>query len=135
MHRRGISDISSKGTDIRISQQIDHYVSESATSNAALPLLVQRLQVDQDRGYDMIMACDSQIYAIWLGVCNNIDFLSLSYTRHVEDIRQTRAFLAELGNLLQTEIFAKIETIDGLELFDENLVVYVDLELWELHKK
>jgi len=63
---------------------------------------------------------DKHVIATW-GVRNNIDFLSLSYTRHAEDIIQTRAYLNGLGNLHQTQIFAKIDTVEGLEHFDEIL--------------
>eukprot|EP01018_Ginkgo_biloba_P004256 Gb_29464 [translate_table: standard] len=63
---------------------------------------------------------DKQVIATW-GVRNSIDFVSLSYTRHAEDVRQTRAHLGKLGNLRQTQIFAKIENKEGLEHFDEIL--------------
>jgi len=63
---------------------------------------------------------DKHVIATW-GVRNNIDFLSLSYTRHAEDIIQTRTYLDGLGNLKETQIFAKIDTIEGLEHFDEIL--------------
>ncbi|CAL9058709.1 unnamed protein product [Musa banksii] len=55
------------------------------------------------------------------GVRNKIDFLSLSYTRHAEDVRQAREFLSKLGDLCQTQIFAKVESIEGLTHFDEIL--------------
>lgn len=63
---------------------------------------------------------DKQVISSW-GVQNKIDFLSLSYTRHAEDVRQTRDFLSKLGDLSQTQIFAKIETVEGLTHFDEIL--------------
>ncbi|XLR15348.1 hypothetical protein S83_043286, partial [Arachis hypogaea] len=50
------------------------------------------------------------VISIW-GVKNKIDFLSLSYTRHAEDVRQAREFLSKLGDLCQTQIFAKIEML------------------------
>ncbi|KAF5186466.1 Citrate synthase, glyoxysomal, partial [Thalictrum thalictroides] len=58
-----------------------------------------------------------------ISICvrNNIDFLSLSYTRHAEDVRHARAFLSKLGDLQQTQIFAKIENIESLTHFDEIL--------------
>lgn len=52
---------------------------------------------------------------------NSIDFISLSYTRHAEDVRQARLHLSKLGDLYQTQIFAKIENIEGLKHFDEIL--------------
>lgn len=52
---------------------------------------------------------------------NQIDFVSLSYTRHGNDVRLARKHLSKLGELYQTQIFAKIENIEGLEHFDEIL--------------
>ncbi|XP_068659451.1 pyruvate kinase 1, cytosolic [Aristolochia californica] len=63
---------------------------------------------------------DKQVISTW-GVRNNIDFLSLSYTRHAEDVRHAREFLSKLGDLNQTQIFAKIENVEGLNHFDEIL--------------
>ncbi|GMH30171.1 hypothetical protein Nepgr_032014 [Nepenthes gracilis] len=63
---------------------------------------------------------DKEAISTW-GVQNKIDFLSLSYTRHAEDVRQARDFLSKLGDLYQTQIFAKIENVEGLTHFDEIL--------------
>ncbi|CAI9091251.1 OLC1v1026222C1 [Oldenlandia corymbosa var. corymbosa] len=63
---------------------------------------------------------DKEVISTW-GVKNNIDFLSLSYTRHAEDVRHAREFLSKLGDLSQTHIFAKIENVEGLTHFDEIL--------------
>ncbi|KAJ4720663.1 Pyruvate kinase family protein [Melia azedarach] len=63
---------------------------------------------------------DKEVISTW-GVRNNIDFLSLSYTRHAEDVRQARDYLSKLGDLSQTQIFAKIENIEGITHFDEIL--------------
>ncbi|KAK8563483.1 hypothetical protein V6N12_035629 [Hibiscus sabdariffa] len=63
---------------------------------------------------------DKKFISSW-GVQNNIDFLSLSFTRHAEDVRQAREFLSKLGDLYQTQIFAKIENAEGLNQFDEIL--------------
>ncbi|URE10741.1 Pyruvate kinase [Musa troglodytarum] len=63
---------------------------------------------------------DKNAISTW-GVRNKIDFLSLSYTRHAEDVRQAREFLSKLGDLYQTQIFAKIESVEGLTHFDEIL--------------
>ncbi|XVF76299.1 hypothetical protein PTKIN_Ptkin13bG0255300 [Pterospermum kingtungense] len=63
---------------------------------------------------------DKEVISSW-GVKNKIDFLSLSYTRYAEDVRQAREFLSKLGDLYQTQIFAKIENIEGLNHFDEIL--------------
>ncbi|XAR72169.1 Pyruvate kinase [Bertholletia excelsa] len=63
---------------------------------------------------------DKEVISTW-GVRNNIDFLSLSCTRHAEDVRHARDYLSKLGNLNQTQIFAKIENIEGITNFDEIL--------------
>ena len=62
---------------------------------------------------------DKEVISTW-GVRNNIDFLSL-YARHVEDVRHAREFLSKLGDLKQTQVYAKIENIEGLNHFDEIL--------------
>ncbi|KAJ8759966.1 hypothetical protein K2173_010822 [Erythroxylum novogranatense] len=62
---------------------------------------------------------DKELISNW-GAKNNVDFISLHYTRHAEDVRELRAFLDE-QNLHQTQIFAKIETVEGLKHFDEIL--------------
>uniref|UniRef100_A0A0D6QYY8 Pyruvate kinase n=1 Tax=Araucaria cunninghamii TaxID=56994 RepID=A0A0D6QYY8_ARACU len=93
------------------------FVKNSATLAGSLfTMHVSQVHIDLPTLSD----ADKHVIATW-GVRNNIDFISLSYTRHAEDIRQTRAHLAELGNLQQTQIFAKIENIEGLEHFDEIL--------------
>ncbi|CAK9177230.1 unnamed protein product [Ilex paraguariensis] len=63
---------------------------------------------------------DKEVIRTW-GVQNKIDFLSLSYTRHAEDVREAREYLSKLGDLSQTQIFAKIENVEGLTHFDEIL--------------
>ncbi|XP_073013148.1 pyruvate kinase 1, cytosolic-like [Typha latifolia] len=63
---------------------------------------------------------DKDVISKW-GLRNKIDFLSLSYTRHAEDVRHAREYLSRLGDLQQTQIFAKIENIEGLTHFDEIL--------------
>ncbi|KAF9591736.1 hypothetical protein IFM89_006082 [Coptis chinensis] len=63
---------------------------------------------------------DKEVLSTW-GIRNKIDFLSLSYTRHAEDVRHAREYLSKLGDLQQTHIFAKIENIEGLTHFDEIL--------------
>ncbi|TVU26950.1 hypothetical protein EJB05_29527 [Eragrostis curvula] len=82
---------------------------------------------------------DKDVIKKW-GAPNKIDFLSLSYTRHAEDVRQfltennvlnsdsvsppsiqAREYLSTLGDLSQTQIFAKIENVEGLNNFDEIL--------------
>eukprot|EP00249_Psilotum_nudum_P008328 c21197_g1_i1 orf=253-1836(+) len=63
---------------------------------------------------------DKEAIATW-GMRNSIDFVSLSFTRHAEDVRAVRAHLAKFGDLYQTQIFAKIENVEGLKHFDEIL--------------
>ncbi|XP_021726687.1 pyruvate kinase 1, cytosolic-like [Chenopodium quinoa] len=63
---------------------------------------------------------DKEVIRTW-GVQNKIDFLSLSYTRHAEDVRQARDLLLSLGDLSQTQIYAKIDNVEGLTHFDEIL--------------
>ncbi|CAN1357128.1 Pyruvate kinase 1, cytosolic, partial [Linum perenne] len=65
---------------------------------------------------------DKEVISTW-GLPNKIDFLSLSYTRHAEDVRQAREYLSKCGDLSQTQIFAKIENVEGLTHFDEILQV------------
>ncbi|VAH68038.1 unnamed protein product [Triticum turgidum subsp. durum] len=58
---------------------------------------------------------DKDVMKKW-GAPNKIDFLSLSYTRHAEDVRQAREFLSKLVILAKTLIFAKIENVETLSI-------------------
>ncbi|CAO2822310.1 unnamed protein product [Amaranthus hypochondriacus] len=78
-------------------------------------LHISRVQVNLPTLTDV----DKEIISTW-GSHNNIDIISLHYTRHADDIRQVRAFLAA-QNLHGTQIFAKVETVEGLKHFDEIL--------------
>ncbi|KAH9620886.1 hypothetical protein KSS87_011243 [Heliosperma pusillum] len=78
-------------------------------------LHVSRVQVDLPTLTDT----DKQIISTW-GTRNNIDIISLHYTRHADDVREVRAFLAS-QNLQETQVFAKVETLAGLQHFDEIL--------------
>ncbi|XP_022744192.1 pyruvate kinase 1, cytosolic-like isoform X3 [Durio zibethinus] len=92
-------------------------IKNSATLSGPLYTLhVSQIRIDMPTLTDK----DKEVISTW-GVRNNIDFLSLSYTRHAEDIRHARAFLSKLGELNRTQIFAKIENIEGLTHFDEIL--------------
>ncbi|KAK6140011.1 hypothetical protein DH2020_026227 [Rehmannia glutinosa] len=92
-------------------------VKNSATLAGSLfTLHASQIQIDLPTLSDT----DKQAISSW-GVKNKIDFLSLSYTRHAEDVRQARDFLSKLGDLSQTQIFAKIENVEGLTHFDEIL--------------
>ncbi|KAK9127627.1 hypothetical protein Syun_016424 [Stephania yunnanensis] len=60
---------------------------------------------------------DKEVLSSW-GTRNNVDFISLSYTRGAEDVCRVREYVSSLGNLRQARIFAKIENIEGLNHFD-----------------
>ncbi|KAI8539715.1 hypothetical protein RHMOL_Rhmol09G0204500 [Rhododendron molle] len=92
-------------------------IKNSATLSGQLYTLhVSQIRIDLPTLTDK----DKEVISTW-GVKNNIDFLSLSYTRHAEDIRHARNYLSKLGDLNQTQIFAKIENVEGLTHFDEIL--------------
>nr|AIZ68207.1 pyruvate kinase, cytosolic isozyme-like isoform X1 [Albuca bracteata] len=92
-------------------------IKNSATLAGSLfTLHISQIHIDLPTLSD----ADKEVISKW-GVRNNIDFLSLSYTRHAEDVRHAREFLSKLGDLNQTQIFAKIENIEGLTHFDEIL--------------
>ncbi|CAL5194162.1 unnamed protein product [Lathyrus oleraceus] len=92
-------------------------IKNSATLAGALfTLHASQIHID----LPTLIEKDKEVISTW-GVKNKIDFLSLSYTRHAEDVRQAREFLSTLGDLSQTQIFAKIENVEGLTHFDEIL--------------
>ncbi|KAK4480401.1 hypothetical protein RD792_013473 [Penstemon davidsonii] len=92
-------------------------IKNSATLSGALYTLhVSQIHIDLPTLTDK----DKEIISTW-GVRNKIDFLSLSYARRAEDIRHVREFLSTLDGLYQTQIFAKIENVEGLVHFDEIL--------------
>ncbi|CAI9773959.1 unnamed protein product [Fraxinus pennsylvanica] len=92
-------------------------IKNSATLDGPLYTLhVSQIRIDRPTLTDK----DKEVISTW-GVRNNIDFLSLSYTRHAEDVRHAREFLSNLGDLSRTQIFAKIENVEGLIHFDEIL--------------
>ncbi|CAH9090274.1 unnamed protein product [Cuscuta europaea] len=92
-------------------------VKNSATLTGSLfTLHVSQVHID----LPTLSVKDKEAISSW-GVQNKIDFLSLSYTRHAEDVREARNFLSKLGDLSQTQIFAKIENVEGLTHFDEIL--------------
>lgn len=62
---------------------------------------------------------DKQIISTW-GLQNNVDIISLSYTRSAKDVQELRAFL-QIHNHQECLIYAKVETVEGLEHFDEIL--------------
>uniref|UniRef100_A0A2P2J9N8 Pyruvate kinase n=1 Tax=Rhizophora mucronata TaxID=61149 RepID=A0A2P2J9N8_RHIMU len=92
-------------------------VKNSATLDSPLYTLhVSQIRIDLPTLTDK----DKEVITTW-GFQNNIDILSLSYTRHAEDVRHARDFLSKLGDLHQTQIFAKIENVEGLNHFNEIL--------------
>ncbi|KAK9154688.1 hypothetical protein Sjap_002168 [Stephania japonica] len=62
---------------------------------------------------------DKEVISTW-GSHNNVDFISLSYTKHVKDVQELRAFLNS-QSLSAIQIFAKVENVEGLTHFDEIL--------------
>lgn len=91
-------------------------IKNSATLAGSLYTLhVSQIRID----LPTLTEKDKEVISTW-GVRNNIDFLSLSYARHAEDIRHARELLSKL-QLHQTQILAKIENVEGLNHFDEIL--------------
>nr|GEV61745.1 pyruvate kinase 1, cytosolic [Tanacetum cinerariifolium] len=96
---------------------VDCKIKNSATLAGALfTLHASQIHID----LPTLTEKDKENISTW-GVANKIDFLSLSYTRHAQDVREAREFLSKNGDLSQTQIFAKIENIEGLTHFDEIL--------------
>ncbi|KAI7738263.1 hypothetical protein M8C21_014429, partial [Ambrosia artemisiifolia] len=96
---------------------VDCKIKNSATLAGALfTLHASQIHID----LPTLTEKDKVNISTW-GVANKIDFLSLSYTRHAQDVREAREFLSKLGDLSQTQIFAKIENVEGLTHFDEIL--------------
>ncbi|KAL8159696.1 hypothetical protein V2J09_001233 [Rumex salicifolius] len=92
-------------------------VKNSATLSGSLfTLHVSQIRIDLPTLTD----ADKKVIRTW-GVRNKIDFLSLSSTRHAEDIRLARTFLNQFSELRQTQIYAKIENTEGLTHFNEIL--------------
>ncbi|KAI7752222.1 hypothetical protein M8C21_023143 [Ambrosia artemisiifolia] len=96
---------------------VDCKIKNSATLAGALfTLHASQIHID----LPTLTEKDKENISTW-GVANKIDFLSLSYTRHAQDVREAREYLSKLGDLSQTQIFAKIENVEGLTHFDEIL--------------
>jgi len=51
------------------------------------------------------------------GAKNNIDFISLSYTHHAEDVRNTHMFFFQSGRSSSNTIFHKNRECRGFEAF------------------
>lgn len=91
-------------------------VKNSATlAGSIFPIHMSQVRVKLPTLTEM----DKQVISNW-GSRNKVEFIALSYTRHVEDVRELRAFL-KTQNLNETQIFAKVETLEGLKHFDEIL--------------
>ncbi|KAJ6986715.1 pyruvate kinase 2 [Populus alba x Populus x berolinensis] len=58
--------------------------------------------------------------SVWLEVAE-VNGGRCGFAWHAEDVRHAREFLSKLGDLYQTQIFAKIENVEGLTHFDEIL--------------
>ncbi|KAL8142983.1 hypothetical protein V2J09_016015 [Rumex salicifolius] len=89
-------------------------------NNATLSGSVFNVHVSQARvNLPTLTDIDKKIISSW-GCRNKVDFISLHCTRHPDDVRELREFLKS-QNLLNTQIFAKVETVEGLKHFDEIL--------------
>lgn len=66
-----------------------------------------------------LTSTDREVISTW-GLQNNVDLISLSCTRSAEDVRELRKFL-ETHMLHETQIYAKVENVEGLKHFDEIL--------------
>lgn len=62
---------------------------------------------------------DKQVICDW-GARNSVSFISLSHTRHGDDVQELRSFL-KANKLEEIQILAKIENVEGLNNFDSIL--------------
>ncbi|XP_031499369.1 pyruvate kinase 2, cytosolic-like isoform X2 [Nymphaea colorata] len=89
-------------------------------NSAALAGFIFTMQVSQVHiNLPTLSDFDKQVISTW-GLHNNVDIISLSYTRHAEDVRELRDFLQN-QNLCHPLIYAKVESVEGLTHFDEIL--------------
>eukprot|EP00897_Mesotaenium_endlicherianum_P004723 jgi/Mesen1/4279/ME000022S03560 len=100
-----------KGNDV-----ICHVKNSATLSGTLFTLHAEQTDIDLPTLSDY----DREIISTW-GKRNEVDFVSLSFTRHPDDIRELRALLDTLGDFKQTQVFAKIENVEGLKYFDEIL--------------
>ncbi|XP_074286556.1 pyruvate kinase 2, cytosolic-like [Silene latifolia] len=75
-----------------------------------------------------MLILEQQIISAW-GTRNNIDIISLHYTRHADNVREVRASFLAPQNIQETQVFAKVETLAGLHNFDEILKEADDVNL------
>ncbi|KAH9704266.1 Pyruvate kinase 1 [Citrus sinensis] len=106
----------SKVTDVDGEDVVCQIKNSAILARQLYTLHVSQIRIDLPTLTDK----DKEVISTW-GARNNIDFLSLSHTRGAEDVRHARDFLSQLGDLGQTQIFAKIENTEGLTHFDEIL--------------
>ncbi|XP_068649072.1 pyruvate kinase 2, cytosolic-like [Aristolochia californica] len=89
-------------------------------NTATLEGFIFMMHVSQvDISLPTLSETDKKVISSW-GSRNKVDFISLSYTRHAEDVCELRDFL-KTHNLEETQIFAKVENVEGLKHFDEIL--------------
>ncbi|XP_072981544.1 pyruvate kinase 1, cytosolic-like isoform X1 [Typha angustifolia] len=97
-------------------EEVDCLVKNSATlAGSIFTMHASQVKIN----LPTLSSADKQVISTW-GSHNNVDIISLSYTRHAEDVRELRAFLKS-ENLQNTQIYAKVENVEGLEHFDEIL--------------
>ncbi|XP_008786531.2 pyruvate kinase 1, cytosolic-like [Phoenix dactylifera] len=105
---------------LEVLETIDQDVKCLVKNSAILAGSIFTMHVSQVQiNLPTLTSADKQVISTW-GLHNNVDLVSLSYTRHAEDVQELRAFL-KTQNLLETQIYAKVENIEGLEHFDEIL--------------
>lgn len=89
-------------------------------NNATLSGTVFNMHVSQVHvNLPTLTDADKKIISTW-GASNKVDFISLHCTRHADDVRELKAFL-KTQDLHETQVFAKVETVQGLKHFDEIL--------------
>ncbi|XP_020111979.1 pyruvate kinase 2, cytosolic-like [Ananas comosus] len=99
-----------------VDQDVSCLIKNSATlAGSIFTIHVSQVHID----LPTLSSYDKQVISTW-GSSNNVDIISLSYTRHAEDVRELKEFLKS-QNLQDTQIYAKIENAEGLEHFDEIL--------------
>ncbi|KAH0714307.1 hypothetical protein KY284_007212 [Solanum tuberosum] len=109
-HQNNVTEV--KGEDVVC------FIKSSATLAGPLYTLhISQIRIELPTLTDK----DTKVISSW-AVRNKIDILSLSYTQNAEDVRHARECLSKLGDLNQTQIFAKIENMEGMGHFDEILV-------------
>ncbi|KAJ6805741.1 pyruvate kinase 1, cytosolic-like [Iris pallida] len=105
---------------LEVLETSDHEVTCLVKNSAILSGFILTMHISQVQiNLPTLTSTDKQVISTW-GVQNNVDLISLSYTRSAEDVRELRTFLRS-QNLHETQIYAKVENVEGLEQFDEIL--------------